>query len=52
MLLSVCIMFFVSLVIACLPSYDAIVLMAPALLLLARMLQGLSVGGEYGTSTT
>ncbi|MEW6486176.1 MULTISPECIES: MFS family transporter [Tatumella] len=52
MLISVCMMCFGSLVIACLPSYDSIGVMAPALLLLARMLQGLSVGGEYGTSAT
>ncbi len=41
-----------SLAIACLPTYAAIGRAAPALLLLARMFQGLSVGGEYGTSAT
>ncbi|WP_052118538.1 MFS transporter [Erwinia oleae] len=52
MLISVCMMCFGSLVIACLPGYDAIGIWAPALLLLARLFQGLSVGGEYGTSAT
>lgn len=52
MLISVCMMCFGSLVIACLPGYEAIGLWAPALLLLARLFQGLSVGGEYGTSAT
>ncbi|MBS0878304.1 MULTISPECIES: MFS family transporter [unclassified Tatumella] len=52
MLISVCMMCFGSLVIACLPSYTVVGVWAPALLLLARMLQGLSVGGEYGTSAT
>ncbi len=41
-----------SLVIACLPGYDSIGVWAPALLLLARLFQGLSVGGEYGTTAT
>ena len=41
-----------SLVIACLPGYDSIGIWAPALLLLARLFQGLSVGGEYGTTAT
>lgn len=41
-----------SLMIACLPTYEAIGVAAPALLLLARLLQGLSVGGEYGTTAT
>lgn len=50
MLLSVCMMCFGSLVIACLPGYETIGTWAPALLLLARLFQGLSVGGEYGTS--
>lgn len=52
MLISVCMMCFGSLVIACLPGYETIGVWAPALLLLARMFQGLSVGGEYGTSAT
>lgn len=52
MLISVCMMCFGSLVIACLPGYDTIGVWAPALLLLARLFQGLSVGGEYGTSAT
>jgi len=41
-----------SLVIACLPTYASIGTWAPALLLLARLIQGLSVGGEYGTTAT
>lgn len=41
-----------SLLIACTPDYDTIGLMAPVLLLLARLFQGISVGGEYGTTAT
>ncbi|MBY4839208.1 metabolite/H+ symporter [Pantoea sp. DY-15] len=52
MLISVCMMCLGSLVIACLPGYSEIGLAAPIILLLARMFQGLSVGGEYGTSAT
>ncbi|MEZ3499552.1 MFS family transporter [Pantoea sp. KPR_PJ] len=52
MLISVCMMCLGSLVIACLPGYASIGIAAPAILLLARMFQGLSVGGEYGTSAT
>lgn len=47
MLLSVCMMCFGSLVIACLPGYETIGTWAPALLLLARLFQGLSVGAYY-----
>ncbi len=52
MTLSVLLMSFGSLVIACTPSYARIGIAAPVLLLLARLLQGLSVGGEYGTAAT
>ena len=34
------------------PSYDSIGLLAPVLLLLCRMLQGFSTGGEYGGAAT
>ncbi len=41
-----------ALIIAITPGYAAIGLWAPAILLFARVLQGLSVGGEYGASAT
>ena len=41
-----------SLLIAVLPTYARIGFLAPVLLLLARMVQGLSVGGEYGATAT
>lgn len=41
-----------SLMIGLIPGYDTIGIMAPVLLLVARLLQGLSVGGEYGSSAT
>jgi MHS family alpha-ketoglutarate permease-like MFS transporter len=41
-----------SLIIAITPSYKHIGIAAPVLLVLARIIQGLSVGGEYGTSAT
>ncbi|OQD35255.1 Alpha-ketoglutarate permease [Bacillus toyonensis] len=41
-----------SLIIACTPSYESIGIMAPIILVLARLLQELSLGGEYGTSAT
>ncbi|MBV9396115.1 MAG: MFS transporter [Methylobacteriaceae bacterium] len=52
MLISILMMCGGSLLIACLPTYASIGVAAPVLLLLARLLQGLSVGGEYGTSAT
>ncbi|MET0252157.1 MAG: MFS transporter [Novosphingobium sp.] len=50
--LSVSLMCAGSLIIALTPGYAAIGTWAPALLVFARMLQGLSVGGEYGASAT
>ena len=41
-----------SLLIAITPSYASIGIAAPALLVIARMMQGVSVGGEYGASAT
>lgn len=52
MTLSVLLMSFGSLLIALTPTYQTIGVLAPLLLLLARLLQGLSVGGEYGVSAT
>ena len=52
MVISVLLMCLGSLAIACLPTYASIGAAAPVLLLAARLLQGLSVGGEYGTTAT
>jgi MHS family alpha-ketoglutarate permease-like MFS transporter len=50
--LSILLMSLGSLMIAITPGYAAIGVAAPAALVVARMLQGLSVGGEYGASAT
>ena len=52
MLISVTMMCAGSLIIACLPTYAQIGAWAPFLLLVCRLFQGLSVGGEYGTTAT
>lgn len=50
--LSIMLMSLGSLIIAFVPGYQQIGIAAPILLVLARIIQGLSVGGEYGTSAT
>jgi len=50
--LSVALMAGGSLMIAAAPTYSTAGWIAPTVLVLARMLQGLSVGGEYGASAT
>jgi MFS transporter, MHS family, alpha-ketoglutarate permease len=50
--LSVAMMCGGSLLIAAIPSYQTIGTWAPILLVIARMVQGLSLGGEYGASAT
>jgi MHS family alpha-ketoglutarate permease-like MFS transporter len=52
LMLSVLLMCFGSLMIAVTPTYASIGVAAPVLLGAARMIQGLSLGGEYGTSAT
>ncbi|KQQ32503.1 alpha-ketoglutarate permease [Duganella sp. Leaf126] len=52
MMISVMMMCGGSLAIAVLPTYASIGVAAPILLLIVRMFQGLSVGGEYGTTAT
>lgn len=50
--LSVLMMSLGSLMIAFVPTYASIGMLAPVILVLARMLQGLSIGGEYGSAAT
>lgn len=50
--LSVTLMCIGSLLIACAPTYDHVGMLSPIILIVARLLQGLSVGGEYGASAT
>lgn len=52
LMLSVLLMCFGSLMIAVTPTYESIGYAAPLMLLVARLVQGLSLGGEYGTSAT
>ncbi|MBF7682675.1 MFS transporter [Acinetobacter sp. B5B] len=52
MVVSICFMAVSSFLFALLPTYEQVGLWAPFLLLLIRLLQGLSVGGEYGAVAT
>ncbi|VTU21798.1 Proline porter II [Variovorax sp. SRS16] len=49
--LSIVLMFTGTLLIAIVPTYGSIGLLAPAVLVVARMIQGLSAGGEFGSAT-
>jgi MHS family alpha-ketoglutarate permease-like MFS transporter len=50
--LSVSLMCAASLLIAVAPTYAQAGILSPAILLIARLLQGVSLGGEYGSSAT
>jgi MHS family alpha-ketoglutarate permease-like MFS transporter len=52
MIISVFMMCAGSLLIALMPTYETIGMAAPVMLLVARLVQGLSVGAEYGTGAT
>ncbi|WP_151798685.1 MFS transporter [Acinetobacter bereziniae] len=52
MVISICLMAVSSFLFAALPTYEQVGIAAPFLLLLVRLLQGLSVGGEYGAVAT
>lgn len=52
MVASIYLMGFSSFLFAALPTYEQVGMFAPLLLLLVRLLQGLSVGGEYGAVAT
>ncbi|WP_028356875.1 MFS transporter [Brackiella oedipodis] len=52
MMIAILLMAISSFLFAILPTYNSVGEIAPILLLLVRLLQGLSVGGEYGTVAT
>jgi MFS transporter, MHS family, dicarboxylic acid transporter PcaT len=52
MVISITLMAISSFLFAALPTYEQVGMAAPFLLLAVRLLQGLSVGGEYGTVAT
>ena len=51
LLLSIAMMTFGTLAVACMPTFDKIGVLAPLLIIVARLVQGFSAGGEFGSST-
>jgi MHS family proline/betaine transporter-like MFS transporter len=51
LLLSIAMMTFGTLAVACMPTFDKIGVLAPLLVIVARLVQGFSAGGEFGSST-
>jgi MHS family proline/betaine transporter-like MFS transporter len=51
LLLSIVMMTFGTLAVACMPTFDKIGVLAPLLVIVARLVQGFSAGGEFGSST-
>jgi MHS family proline/betaine transporter-like MFS transporter len=51
LMISIVLMTFGTLAIAVMPTFDTIGILAPIAVLLARLLQGFSAGGEFGSST-
>ena len=51
LLLSIVMMTFGTLAVACMPTFAQIGVLAPLLVIVARLVQGFSAGGEFGSST-
>jgi MHS family proline/betaine transporter-like MFS transporter len=51
LMISIVMMTFGTLAIALMPSYDTVGILAPIVVLAARLVQGFSAGGEFGSST-
>jgi MHS family proline/betaine transporter-like MFS transporter len=51
LLLSIAMMTFGTLAVACMPTFEMIGVLAPLLVIAARLVQGFSAGGEFGSST-
>jgi MFS transporter, MHS family, proline/betaine transporter len=51
LLLSIVMMTFGTLAVGCMPTFDKIGVWAPLLVIVARLVQGFSAGGEFGSST-
>ena len=51
LLLSILMMTFGTLAVACMPTFAQIGVLAPLLVMVARLVQGFSAGGEFGSST-